>query len=111
MRALSRSRYPFPRVGLRSSLLATAQGKIGFAKHLAADSEGVRLRWSGGAHTGEELVDLDTQGIGLMLELAGVVAHHVRRLPGLAGRVGEAGDLLAHHAGALPLRRRRWRYR
>src|SRR5258708_37175304 len=63
--------------------------------------ERARLRPSGGAHAGEELVDLDTQGIGLMLELAGVVAHHVRGLPGLAGRVGEAGDLLAHHAGAL----------
>ena len=52
-----------------------------------------RLRRSGGSDTAEELLDLDTQGIGLMLELAGMVAHPVRGLPGLAGRVGEAGSI------------------
>jgi hypothetical protein len=30
-----------------------------------------------------------------------VVAHHKRGLSGLTGRVREAGDFLAHHAGAL----------
>jgi hypothetical protein len=46
------------------------------------------------------LFDLATQGIGLMLELAGVVAHHVGGLPGLAGCVGETSDLLADDASA-----------
>ncbi len=60
-----------------------------------------QYRFSSGAHTGQELVDLDTKSIGLMLELAGMVAHHVRRLSRLAGSVREAGDLLADQIGTL----------
>ena len=49
-----------------------------------ATAVSARLRASSGADAREDLVDLDAQGTGLMLELAGVIGDHVRVSPGAA---------------------------
>src|SRR5690348_5376510 len=49
----------------------------------------------------QEVVDLRPEPVRLMRELAGVIAHHLRRLPGLARRVRELADLFADEAGTL----------
>src|SRR5262249_14697428 len=66
-----------------------------------SEDGGPARRPSRGPDTRQEALHLAPQRLGLIGQLAGAVPHHLGRLAGLAGRVGEARHLLTHEPGAL----------